>query len=141
MKLVSDQACPETWTCQIVTPNGEQPDLAALSRCVHEVGDPFVVRGVEVTVDGNLVKKDGRLALRIAGSGEVLSLVPISRKVQWSTGGKAVMPLTLKEKEAYDRIGSLWNGEPRAVRVVGPLVTTGRSDLPLLEVREFFSRG
>lgn len=141
MELVSDQACSETWTCQIVTQNGRLPDLSALSRCVHAVGDPFVVRGVEATIDGELVQGNGRLAFRVSGGGEVLILAPLSRKVQLNVTEKVDLRPTRKEKEAYERLASLWSGEPRAVRVIGPLVNAKSQDLPVLEVREFFWRG
>ena len=140
MELVSEKVCARTWTAKLVTKRGRLPDLEGLKRGVREAGRQFWVRGVELVIDGELVERQGRPAIRINGSGEVITLSPLDRKVQWDADREAPEPLDRLDREAYARLKSRWRGETCPVRVVGPLVTTGVKTPPILEVREFFWR-
>jgi hypothetical protein len=116
---------------------GRLPDLQALARAVRKVGDPFWVRGVEATIDGELIEKDGRWTLRIPDSGELFYLEPLARKVQWDTRNNRAQPATAAELSAYDRLIEQRKGRSGRLRVVGPLVRETEDAPPLLQVRQF----
>jgi hypothetical protein len=139
VQSVSDHATPATWTAQVVTRGGRLPDLEAMHRAVRAVGEPFWLRGVEATIDGDLVEVDGRLALKVADGGPVLALAPLSHKVQWDPRLKQEAAATDTERAAYTRLAEPAGGKSR-VRIVGPLVATDSGPLPLLEVRHFVWR-
>jgi hypothetical protein len=99
------------------------------------------VRGVEATIDGELVSLDGKPALKIAGTGEVLRLAPLHRMVQWDTARKREQVPTEKERSAYSKLCAQRRETGRSIRVVGPLVATSTGQLPVLEVRQFAWQG
>ena len=141
MRSVSGRPCPKTWTGEIWTAGGRLPDLKAWVRRFREqVGQAFIIRGVEATVEGRLVEANGQLALRLARTGEVLRLTPLRRKVQWDPDGQREAAITGDERSAYERLAARWTQSQRqdaGVRVVGPLVEGAGGDLPALEVRGF----
>lgn len=141
VKSVSERACPQTWTGEIRTQAGCLPDLEAWSRGFREeVGQAFTIRGVEATVAGRLVEDNGRPALRLSATGEVLRLAPLRRKVQWDPDRQREQPITDAERWAYASLRARWgNAKSQAVsvRIVGPLVQGADGRLSHLEVREF----
>jgi hypothetical protein len=62
--------------------DGPLSDFAYLARHLRERRMGASLRGLETTVDGILVPEKGRLLLRISGTGEVVTLAPLKRKVQ-----------------------------------------------------------
>lgn len=138
MELISEQACPETWTCRLVTARGLLPDMDSLTRAVREVGHQFWVRGAEVTVDGVMINRGGRPAVRIDGSGEIVVLASLSRKIQWDTENNIEEAVEPVERMTYERLAARWRGDPCRVRVVGPLRVNGKDEDPVLEVREYY---
>jgi hypothetical protein len=139
VQSVSDRATPATWTAEVVPRGGRLPDLEPFYRAVRGVGEPFWLRGIEATVDGELVEGEGGLALRIPG-GPVLPLAPLTHKVQWDPRLKRELPATGLEQAAYARLDTQRAGRSGRVRIVGPLVATESGQLPLLEVRQFVWR-
>jgi hypothetical protein len=128
------------WTGDVVPRDGRLLDLQALARAVREVGDPFWVRGVEATIDGELVEKSGRWTLKVPGSGELFYLEPLAQKVQWDTRGNRAQPATEAELSAYNRLTEQRQGRSGRLRVVGPLVRETEGAPPLLQVRQFVWR-
>ena len=121
----------------IVPRKGRLPDLGLLARRIREVGDPFTLRGVEATVEGRLVRDKSRFNLELTGTGERVRLGPLTHKVQWDREAKREQPATPAEKNAYKALTAKWDGKPRLIRAVGPLVEQGKGKPFLLEVREF----
>lgn len=123
------------------TQGGRLPDLAAWVRAFREeVGQAFVIRGVEATIEGDLIEGGGQLALRSRATGEVLRLDPLRRKVEWDPQREREAPMTDREKKAHERLLARWaesRGQGAAVRVVGPLVQDKDGVVFALEVREF----
>ena len=77
VQSVDTQPSLETWTGTIRTKDGTVPDPAAWSREFKDiVGGTFGFRGVEVTVEGDLIEDEGQLALKVPGSGPLLRLAP-----------------------------------------------------------------
>ena len=120
--------------------DGRLPDLKAWARAfAKEVGKAFVLRGVEATVDGWLIRQDGKLALRLDGCKTVLALEPLGRMVQWDVAAKREQSPTASEKQALERLTASWTGEPRRVRLVGSL-REARGAWLVLQVRTFTER-
>ncbi len=138
MELISEQACPKTWTCRLVTAGGGLPDMDSLTRAVREVGHQFWVRGAELIVDGVMVNQGGRPAVRIDGGGEIVVLASLSRKIQWDTENNTEEAVEPEERTTYERLAARWRGDPCRVRVVGPLREKGKDEDPVLEVREYY---
>ena len=141
MKSVSEQACSKTWTGEIVLKDGRLPDLKAWrDRLRESVGQAFLIRGVEVTVEGRLVEKDGRLALEVGGGQEALCLAPLRDKVQWDPEKKRPQAPTEEERQAYQKLAAAWKESPGRVCLVGPLAESKGGAPPVLEVRTFARR-
>lgn len=135
---MSEKVSISARTCQIIPPKGHLPDLKAMEAALHEVGDPFTLKGVEATVVGQLTRHKGQPFLTLAGTGERLRLRPLEhKKVQWDSAAKKELPATPEEKRAYRDLLSRWNGKPRVIRVVGPLAPQKKGEPMHLEVREF----
>jgi hypothetical protein len=117
--------------------------LPALDRWQQEfhaiVNDSYQLRGVEVTVSGRVVRRDGRLFL--VGGAErpdvLLVALDASDKVQWDRAARTPLPARPEEADAYDRLAGkvAASGGQVTATVTGPLTTgdAGRR----LEVREF----
>src|SRR6185503_21385600 len=110
-----------TWTADLVTRGGRLLDVDLLFRTVRAVGDPFWLRGVEATIEGVLVDQGGRPALKILGTGEILSLAPLEHKVQWDVKLYRVQATTEAERQAYTRLIEQRPGHGNRVCLVGPL--------------------
>lgn len=121
----------------LVTRGGRLPNVPALARAIHSVGDPFTLRGVEATVDGCLERRGNQWALRVTGTRDLLLLIPLQHKVQWDPRERREQPATATERGAYVRLAGQALLEGRAVRVVGPLRVGSAGEVPRLEVREF----
>jgi hypothetical protein len=126
-----------THTCEVVPQGGRLPDLKALARCIHAVGDPFTLYGVEARAVGRLVRRKDGLVLEIAGTGERVRLRPLRRKVQWDRKSKKEQSATPAERNAYRDLSARWTGGPLEVEVVGPIQGDGGGKPMILEVREF----
>lgn len=113
------------------------PDLERIRAAVRGVGAPFSLRGVEAEVVGLLAGSKEAPELRIAGTGESLRLVPLTRKVQWDARGRKDAPVRRSERRAFKRLMAKWDGSPAEVRIVGPLRGASAVSPLLLEVRGF----
>jgi CelD/BcsL family acetyltransferase involved in cellulose biosynthesis len=112
------------------------PSVKAIAARLQAAGNQFSLRGVEATVHGTVELEGERLVVRVSRTGEVLSLAPLQRKVQWNARRKCDLPLTQAERTAHERLVQQWRGRPRPARIVGPLIQAG-DEAPVLEVRTF----
>ena len=121
---------------------GRLPDLRALARHISDMRVGARLRGVEATVVGHLVARGDDLLLTVAGTGEVVRLAPLRRKVQRDVRGKREEPATDEERTAFRRLqqqSRRSRGRSPLLRVVGPLIE-GTAGKPMtLEVRQFSS--
>ncbi len=120
---------------------GALPDLEAWDAKFREcVGEALKLRGVEVTVVGNLVEVDGKPALRIEG-GQTLRLAPLEHKVQWDPKRKDEQQATAEEREAHRRLVArivLKPARSAKVKVTGPLkASASKGEESILSVRTF----
>ena len=86
----------------------------------------YVLRGVEVSVEGRLETIDGALALRAATERPTVRLRPMDRasRVEWDAATRAAPPLTPAEADAYARLAAETGGSAATLVVTGPLVET-----------------
>jgi hypothetical protein len=119
---------------------GRLPDLRALARHISDMRVGARLRGVEATVVGHLVARGDELLLTVAGTGEVVRLASLRRKVQWDVPAKREEPATDEERTAFRRL--LWQSRRARrrsplFRVVGPLIEGAAGKPMTLEVRQF----
>lgn len=88
----------------------------------------YELRGVEVTLEGAVEERDGRLFLRGSGQRPPVRLAPLTAAaiIQWNQPARAVKPLDDDEALAYERLvaASKDPTDGRQVRVTGPLEQT-----------------
>jgi galactose oxidase len=142
VKSVDTRPSLETWTGTIRTKDDALPDPAAWSRAFTAiVGGTFGFRGVEVTVEGDIVDENGHLTLKVSGSGTVLRLAPLGRKIQWDPEKKCEQAATAAERTAYrrlaDRAKTSSPGKSARVRIIGPLDGPAPGRPPIVSVRDF----
>jgi hypothetical protein len=127
-------------TFDAVFEGGRLPDLERWEEQFRSVvGDAFVLRGVEVTVNGSVVEQNGRYMIRVEGLDQPLKLAPLKNKLQWNFRKSASREPEPAEAEAYEQlIAGLAKRAPTAgkVEIVGPLRSVDES--PVIEVREYF---
>ena len=118
---------------------GRLPDLRALARHISDMRVGARLRGVEATVVGHLVARGDDLLLTVAGTGEVVRLAPLRRKVQWDVPGKREEPATDEERTAFRRLLQSRRARRSSplFRVVGPLIEGAAGKPMTLEVRQF----
>lgn len=136
MESVSDRCDLETQTCTVSTRDGRLLSLGSLKQHVTDLGIGARLRGVEATIDGDLLARDGQLLLRVSRSGETLRLLPLTQLVQWEFSKKRAANATRAELNAYDDLLARTAARPRRVRVSGPVIHDP-DRLPVLEVRRF----
>lgn len=113
----------------------EDTRLPALDRWAEQfrsvVGGSYLLRGVEVTLQGTIVAHEGALFLESHGGRPRVLLAPLepADKIQWSQPARSLKPLDAGEDSAYERLAAASSGlaaEQRAT-VTGPLqlVDTG----------------
>jgi hypothetical protein len=124
-------------TCEVRWKNGQFIDPHTLSNHVHQLSLGARLRGLEATVDGWLTKEGSNVVLQVRGTNVALRLAPLRIKVQQDVGKKKPATATPAEARAYENLLARWKGDPRPIRVTGPLVKTGAVPPFDLEVRQF----
>jgi hypothetical protein len=126
---VAERPDVKTATADAITKGGVLPDLDKLRKSVAESGAGATLRGVEATVEGELILQQGKLLLRFSRNEIVLQ--HLKELIQQEK--KESKPATAEELSAYER---LLRKAPEAKRwrVSGPL--RWKSGLAL-EVRAF----
>jgi hypothetical protein len=86
----------------------------------------YVLRGVEVTLDGTVEVRDGELLLAATRERPAVRLRPIdpASKLQWDASAHAPRPLEPEEASAYSRLASSVVETATAAVVTGPLTET-----------------
>lgn len=137
MEEISDRPDIRTQTCTVRTRQGRFLDLAALKRTVEGLGIGARLRGVEGEVEGELTWLEGRPALHLAGSDEVVPLETFRHPVQWDFREKRARRIREKERKALRTLLRSSGPVPRTVVIVGPLRQDERRRELVLEVRSF----
>jgi hypothetical protein len=133
---VGERPEPQELTAQVVMKDGKLPDPASFQKAVRQVSEQFSVRGVELVVDGVYETVDGKPALRIPESRELLILAPLTRKVQWDKKRDREAAATDEEKSAFERLTVAGVTAGARLLITGPL-TVEAGKPPALQVRIF----
>jgi hypothetical protein len=137
VKSVSDEPDGRTWTCEVRMRGDRLPDVGAIARHLEATRTGASLRGVEAVVVGRLERVEQGAVLRLDGTGEVVRLGTLTRKVQWNTIGKCAQAVTAAERGTLERLLADPAAAGASLRVMGPL-SAGEAGKPaLLEVREY----
>jgi hypothetical protein len=130
VEWVSPQPDRKTRTGELRTKEGRLPDLDVFASAIRDIGAGASLRGVEVTVAGNLEKHAEIFMLRASKTGELLLLEPLTEKVQFSFG----KPLPDEEKKAFQELTAQWK-QKREVQLTGPVRKAAPKAEAILQVR------
>jgi hypothetical protein len=122
-------------TARIQTKDGQVPDLVALGTQLGRIGIGAELTGVETTLEGQLVRQNGQLALKLSGVAQPIPLAPLTHKIQWDTRQQRVAAATSKELSAYQQLAA--QSQSAVVRLTGPVIQPLDRSWTLLEVRAF----
>jgi hypothetical protein len=104
------------------------------------VGQTYIFRGVEVTVDGTIAAGGESLVLRVPGVELPITLRPLEHKLQWNAKKGSARQPEPDERDAHEQLVSKVKDAKQGglkVQVTGPLTKSDKGYA--LEVREFFS--
>lgn len=131
---------PDTYNCvgQVHVKDGGLPDIGKWAEEFKAVvGEVYIFRGVEATMEGSVEQKEGQLVLRVPGIAQPVTLAKLDHKLQWNFKKGAARQPEPDEREAYQQLtGLVKTGTAIKARVTGPLRVSGNE--MVLEVREFF---
>jgi hypothetical protein len=116
LQTVAERPDVRTATAEATTKGGQLPDLAKLQKAVSESGAGATLRGVEATIEGELVSAQDKWTLRVAG--KEIPLQPLTELVQQER--KRPRPATAEELGAFERLTRSPN-EGKRWLVTGPL--------------------
>jgi galactose oxidase len=92
------------------------------------VNGNYVLRGVEVTLQGGIEDRDGTLFLDGSGQRPEIQLVPLAAedRIQWNQPARTLKPLEEGEERAYERLAVASRNLPhrQQVTITGPLKQT-----------------
>jgi galactose oxidase len=115
------------------------PDLDLWRKEFAETANAsYVLRGIEMTLEGAVREKGGQLTLVVKGERTAVLLAPLNAgdKVQWNIATHQNWPMLPAEQNAYQDLKQrMRTGPPRTVTVTGPLVKNPNGFV--LEVRQF----
>ena len=125
----------ENWTCEVRLKGARVPEVGKLRKQISAMGVGASLRGVEITLEGELAAVEPAPRLRVPGTGEVLRLAPIQRSLRWNPETANPRKLPSDEREACDRIRKVPLGS--GLRVTGSLVDESERTDPVLQLRWF----
>lgn len=131
LQTVAERPDVKTRTAEVTTKGGKLPDLVQLQKAIQDCGAGARLRGVEATVEGELITVENQHVLKFPG-GEV-PLKPLSKAIESAAG---IKPPAAAELEAYDRLGKPATTQ-RRIRISGPLKIETSGQKMFLEVRTF----
>jgi hypothetical protein len=116
------------------------PDVGKWSEQFKSlVGEVYVFRGVEVTIEASIEDDDGALVLRAPGIKPRIALAPLEHKLQWNFKKVACRQPEPDERDAFQQLAARKKEAKEGafkVQVTGPFKATDNGFV--LEVREFF---
>jgi galactose oxidase len=113
-------------TAEVTLRDDGLPDLDTWRReFVRIVNGTYELRGVEVTVGGDVTLRNGRLLLE-GGTRPPIRLLPLTpaEKIQWDHTNRSPRPLEDDEASAYERLVAGARKAVRRISVTGPLRQT-----------------
>jgi hypothetical protein len=140
----SVEQTPDSYNCtaHIYLRHGRLPPVRRWrEQFANVVGEIFEFRGVELTISGSLVERDGTLLLDADSLEEPLRLTALRNKLQWHFRKQRARGAEPEEEIAHAQLVAACRraeGKPLNVEVTGPLVSADSQQEFHLEVREFF---
>jgi galactose oxidase len=127
VRMVNPLPDPDASTAQVYLANERLPDLDQWSQYFHNmVNGSYRLRGFEVTLHGNVERRDRQLFLKAKGKRQEVHLMPLTTdKIQWSREKGSPEPASEDERGAYDKLVAITDGSQ--VIVTGPLTVTDAS--------------
>jgi len=102
------------------------------------VGDVFVFRGVEITVDGQLTRQGDNWILQVPGEKTPIRVAPLQHKLQWNFRKRISRQPEPDESLAYQELCQHASTEAIPVQIIGPF--RWADQVPVIEVREYYLR-
>ena len=124
-----------TFEMRAKDPGLVNPQLLATNIFLMGVGARL--RGLELTADGTLEKRDSQFLLRIDGVKVPLPLAALREKIQMNNPKKRREDISETERTAYQTLVAQATNAPARVRITGPLAKPAAAAEPVLEVRTF----
>jgi galactose oxidase len=127
-------------TAFVYMKNDRLPDLDVWAdEFTSVVNGSYLLRGIEMTLEGPIEESNGLLTLTGAGDRPTVLLAPLDAfdKVQWNLATHSIWPVLPDEQTAYERLTQRMQSlpSPKAVKVTGPLKKNENGYF--MEVREF----
>lgn len=139
MRALSETADARTWTAPLTLKSKILPDRSSFDKHFAAMRSGARLRGIEATVRGRLLRRQGVLWLRASQTGELISLTPLKTKIQWEVARKRPEPPTEEEASAFARLETRDTAEATLYEVVGPIDFNKKGKPVALQVRLFRS--
>ena len=137
---ISPRADAVRGTCEMRPRNDDLVNPEKLSVAVVAMGVGARLRGLEITAEGALERRDSQIFLRIDGVKNPLPLAPLREKLQMNNPRKRREEISEPERTAHEKLStqaaSTTTAAPR-VRLTGPLTKATATAELVLEVRTF----
>src|SRR5688500_8033854 len=75
-----------------------------MERHVKEMRSGAPLRGVEATIERELVREGDRLLRRLPGTGETVTLGPLKRTIRYHLEKQRLRPIPREERAAFDSL-------------------------------------
>ena len=134
---ISPRADAVRGTCEMRTKTPALVNPQQLATNIFLMGVGARLRGLELTADGTLERRDAQLLLRIDGVKAPLPLAALREKIQMNNPRKRREDVSETERTAYQNLIAQSTNAPARVRVTGPLAQPSATAEPSLEVRTF----
>jgi hypothetical protein len=135
--FISKHPDVKSGTCELRLQDGRFVDPLSLSNHIYDIRVGARIRGVEATVAGVVEPSGTNFVLKLSGTNTVLTLAPLSRKIQ-NVAKKQPLPATPGEMKAFAELTKKLK-RPRRATITGPLIDKGNG-LLVLEVRTVGTR-
>lgn len=123
-------------TVAVRVKSGQPVNTSQWNTALGRLGIGAELTGIEASLEGRIVTERSRLVMQL-NDRKTIPLAPLSRSVRWDYRKKREILPTRVEREAYHQLHQTTGGQPRTVRVSGPLLQQSGGKAALLEIQQF----
>ena len=137
---ISPRADAVRGTCEMRPRHPDLVDQEKLAAAIVAMGVGTRLRGLEITAEGTLERRDSQLFLRIDGVKNPLRLAPLREKLQMNNPRKRREEISETERSAHQKFSAqaaATESAPKLVRLTGPLTKAASTAEKILEIRTF----
>lgn len=137
---ISARADAVRGTCEMRPRNADLLNQEKLAAAVVAMGVGARLRGLEITAEGTLERRDSQLFLRIDGVKNPLPLAPLRAKIQMNNPRKRREEISATERTAHQQFTAQAAASASATqraRLTGPLTKAAANAEMVLEIRAF----